>query len=50
METLKDLIKFMYTDSLDPEKDNIKALFSTADKYDMQVLISNFFNLDQLTA
>ena len=37
LETLKALIKFIYTDSLDAEKDDIKALFSTADKYDIQV-------------
>ena len=38
LETLKALIKFIYTDSLDAEKDDIKALFSTADKYDIQFM------------
>ena len=37
METLQALVKFIYTDSLDCEKDDIKALYSAADKYDIQV-------------
>ena len=42
LETLKALVKFMYTDSLDPENDDIKALFSTADKYDIQASVRIF--------
>ena len=37
MEALKAFIKFIYTDTLDGEKDDLKALFFAADKYDIQV-------------
>ena len=36
--TLKALVKYIYTDALDPENDNIKELFVAADKYDIQGL------------
>ena len=36
--TLKALVKYIYTDVVDPENDNIKELFVAADKYDIQGL------------
>ena len=37
LKTLKALVKFMYTDTLDSDSEDVKALFSSADKYDIQV-------------
>ena len=40
LSTLRDLIKFIYTDKIDPDNQNIPDLFVAADKYDIQELRS----------
>ena len=35
--TLKALVWFLYTETLDPENDDLQALFASADKYDIRV-------------
>ena len=41
MSTLKELIKFMYTDKLDRDSENVEHLFVAADKYEIGALKSN---------
>ena len=38
MDTLRALVQFIYTDTLDEANVNIEALYQAADKYDIQVI------------